>query len=268
MSYLDELLGGARARIVAARAREPLPDLRTRALLTPPPPSFRSALSGPGVAVIAEVKRASPSTGELARDLDPVALANAYRDGGAAATSVLTEPSYFRGSLSDLTAVSALGFPTLCKDFIVHHYQVWQARAAGAAAVLLIVAALHDEALTALFDACAQAGVDTLVEVHDAHEAGRAVDAGATLVGVNARDLRTLEVDRDVFATVRPHLPANVLTVAESGMRGPDDVLAAARAGADAVLVGESLITAPDPRASVALLVSAGATPLTASEYR
>ncbi len=134
--------------------------------------------------------------------------------------------------------------------------------------MLLIVAALHDEALTALIDACAQAGVDALVEVHDAHEAGRAVDAGATLVGVNARDLRTLEVDRDVFATVRPHLPANVLTVAESGMRGPDDVLAAARAGADAVLVGESLITAPDPRASVALLVSAGATPLTASEYR
>ncbi|MDQ4129966.1 MAG: indole-3-glycerol phosphate synthase TrpC, partial [Actinomycetota bacterium] len=210
----------------------------------------------------------SPSTGELGPDLDPVTLSVAYRDGGAAAISVLTEPSYFRGSLSDLMAVSALGFPTLCKDFIIHPYQVWQARAAGAAAVLVIVAALNDEALTALVDTCAEAGVEALVEVHDADEAERAVDAGATLVGINARDLRTLEVDREVFARVRPQLPVSVLAVAESGVRGPDDVLAAARSGADAVLVGESLITSPDPRAAVALLVSAGATPLTASEYR
>ncbi|MFN2555288.1 MAG: indole-3-glycerol phosphate synthase TrpC [Nitriliruptorales bacterium] len=268
MTYFDELLGGARARVVAARAREPLQDLRARALLAPSPPSFRSALSGPGVAVIAEVKRASPSTGALGPDLDPVALAIAYRDGGAAAISVLTEPSYFRGSLSDLKAVSALGFPTLCKDFIIHPYQAWQARAAGAAAVLLIAAALNDEALKALAATCTEAGVDALVEVHDAEEADRAIDAGATLVGINARDLRTLEVDRDLFTRVCPHLPVDVLAVAESGVRGPDDVLSAARAGADAVLVGESLITSPDPRASVALLVSAGATPLTASEYR
>ncbi|MDP8931870.1 MAG: indole-3-glycerol phosphate synthase TrpC, partial [Actinomycetota bacterium] len=192
-TYLDELLGAARARVVAARAREPLPDLRSRAVRTPPPPSFRAALSGPGVAVIAEVKRASPSVGSLGPDLDASALALAYRDGGAAAISVLTEPSQFRGSLADLVAVAALGFPTLCKDFIVHPYQVWQARAAGAAAVLLIVAALSDEALTALVDTCAEAGVDALVEVHDADEADRAVDSGATLIGINARDLRTFE---------------------------------------------------------------------------
>lgn len=267
-TYLDELIGGARARVVAARAREPLPDVRSRALRTPTPPSFRAALSGPGVAVIAEVKRASPSMGPLGPDLDAAALAVSYREGGAAAISVLTEPSQFRGSLADLVAVAALGFPTLCKDFVVHPYQVWQARAAGAAAVLLIVAALSDEALTVLVDTCAEAGIDALVEVHDADEADRALDAGATLIGINARDLRTFEVDRELFARIRPHLPFSVLTVTESGVRGPDDVLSAARAGADAVLVGESLITAPDPRASVALLVSAGATPLTASEYR
>lgn len=267
-TYLDYLLGGARARVVAASSREPLEQLRERALAAPQPPSLMTALSGPGVAIIGEIKRASPSKGPLALDLDAPAQAAEYRDGGAAAISVLTEPHWFRGSLEDLESVAALGIPTLRKDFVVHPYQVWEARAAGAAAVLLIVTALDHEGLASLLDTCKEAELDALVEVHDPEDAKVAVDVGATLIGVNARDLRSFEVDRDVFLRIRPTLPQGILAVAESGIRGPDDVVAAARAGADAVLVGESLVSAPDPRTAVALMVSAGATPLTATEYR
>lgn len=223
-----------------------------------PPPSFRDALTGPDVAVIAEVKRASPSGGQLAPDLSALEQAVSYRDGGAAAISVLTEPDEFGGSLEDLRRVAALRVPTLRKDFIVDPYQVWEARTAGAAAVLLIVAALDDAALAGLLAECEEAGVDALVEVHDAQEAGRAVTAGAAIVGVNARDLRTLEVDPGVFARVRPELPDGVVAVAESGVRGPEDVLRLAELGADAVLVGTAVVTADDPSAAVAALVTAG----------
>lgn len=268
MTYLDELLDGARARVADARASVPEDELRERAGARPPPPDLVDALSGPGVAVIAEIKRASPSRGPLAPDLDAVTHATAYRDGGAAAVSVLTEPERFGGSLEDLAAVSELGVPTLRKDFIVDPYQVWEARAAGASAVLLIVAALGDAELAGLLAACADADLDALVEVHDPSEGARAVDAGARLIGVNARDLRTFEVDTDAFTRVRPELPDDAVTVAESGIRGPDDVAAAMRAGADAVLVGESVVTADDPASAVAMLVSAGSAPLTATEYR
>lgn len=268
MSYLDELLDGARARVADARTAVPESELRERAGTRPSPPDLVAALSGPGVAVIAEIKRASPSRGPLAPDLDAVAHATAYRDGGAAAVSVLTEPDRFDGTLEDLRVVSELGVPTLRKDFIVHPYQVWEARAAGAAAVLLIVAALDDAGLTELLATCVEAGLDALVEVHDPSEGRRAVDSGARLIGVNARDLRTFEVDPDAFARIRPELPDDAVTVAESGIRGPDDVAAAMRAGADAVLVGESVVTADDPATAVAMLVSAGSAPLTATEYR
>lgn len=223
-----------------------------------PPPSFRDALTGPDVAVIAEVKRASPSGGQLAPGLSALEQAISYRDGGAAAISVLTEPDEFGGSLEDLRRVAALRVPTLRKDFIVDPYQVWEARMVGAAAVLLIVAALDDGALADLLAACAEADVDALVEVHDAGEAARAVAAGAVLVGVNARDLHTLEVDPGVFERVRPRLPHGVVAVAESGIEGPDDVRRLATRGADAVLVGTSVVTAPDPTAAVAALVEAG----------
>lgn len=268
MSYLDDLLDGARARVADARASVPEDELRERAGAGPAPPDLVQALSGPGVAVIAEIKRASPSRGPLAPELDPVAHATAYREGGAAAVSVLTEPDRFGGSLEDLTAVSELGVPTLRKDFIIDPYQVWEARAAGAAAVLLIVAALDDAELERLLSTCDETGLDALVEVHDASEARRAVGSGAGLIGVNARDLRTFEVDRDAFSRVRPELPDDAVTVAESGIRGPEDVAAAMRSGADAVLVGESVVTADDPASVVAMLVSAGSAPLTATEYR
>ncbi len=257
-TYLDDLLDAARQRVIRARREEPVERLRERALATPAPPSFRDALAGAGVAVIAEVKRASPSRGDLAPGLDAAAQARAYRDGGAAAVSVLTEPTRFKGSLDDLAAVARLGVPALRKDFVVDPYQVIEARAAGAAAVLLIVAALDDDTLAALVEEARAAGIDTLVEIHDEAELARAVRIGARVVGVNARDLRTFEVHRDAFARLRPALPAGTLAVAESGIRDADDVRAAAAQGADAVLVGESLVTAPDPQAAVAALVAAG----------
>ncbi|MFP4235798.1 MAG: indole-3-glycerol phosphate synthase TrpC, partial [Nitriliruptoraceae bacterium] len=183
-TYLDELLATARERVAEARAREPLDALEARARERPSPPSFHAALAGEGVALIAEVKRASPSKGPIAPDLDAAAQAARYRDGGAAAVSVLTEPSRFGGSLDDLAAVAALGIPALRKDFLVDVSQVWEARACGAAAVLLIVAALDDPALATLLAACEEAGLHALVEVHDEIELSRAAAAGARIIGV------------------------------------------------------------------------------------
>jgi indole-3-glycerol phosphate synthase len=257
-SYLDELLAGARRRVDEARRSEPLDALRERATAAPTPPSFHAALAGEGVAVIAEVKRASPSKGPLRPDLDARRQASEYAAGGAAAVSVLTEPDRFAGSLADLADVAGLGVPALRKDFVVDPYQVWEARAAGAAAVLLIVAALDDATLTDLHDEARAAGLDVLVEVHDEAEVRAAERAGATIVGVNARDLRTFELDRHAFARLRPLLPDGALAVAESGVRDGEDVRRAAGEGADAVLVGESVVLADDPRAAVAALVAAG----------
>lgn len=257
-TYLDDLLAGARARVEAARTHRTLAALREDASVCPPAPSLLGALRRPGVQVIAEVKRASPSRGDLAPGIAAADQARSYLDGGAAAISVLTEPDRFKGSLEDLRDVGALGAPALRKDFIVDPYQVWEARAAGAAAVLLIVAALDDDLLATLLLETREAGLDALVEVHDIAEAERAVAVGAAIVGVNARDLRTFEIDRDAFARVRPTLPDLVVAVAESGIRGPDDVVAAGQQGADAVLVGESVVTAADPTAAVEALVAAG----------
>lgn len=259
-TYLDDLLAHARERVTDARAERSEEDLRAAARATEPPRGLHEALDRPGVAVIAEIKRASPSKGSLAADLDAVAQAERYRAGGTDAISVLTEPSRFAGSLADLARVSALGTPTLRKDFLVDPYQVWEARLAGASAVLLIVAALSDEELAVLSDAAAEAGLDTLVEVHDESELDRALAVGPRIVGVNARDLRTFDLDRDAFARIRPRLPDGVLAVAESGIAGPDDVRRAAAQGADAVLVGETLVTSDDPAEDVAALVAAGRT--------
>lgn len=267
--FLQQVCAEARDRVAAAVADEPLDALRVRALASPSPPSFAGALAGPAgqPRVITEVKRASPSRGHMADIPDPVALARQYAAGGAAAISVLTEPAHFEGHLDDLVAISAaVDAPTLRKDFIVDAHQVWQARAAGAAAVLLIVAALDDDDLTALQQVADEAGLDCLVETHSAEEVARAVAAhrraatGRRLVlGVNARDLVTLEVDRDHIARVRAaaDLPEGALLVAESGIRGPDDVRAYAAVGADAVLVGEHVATAVDPTAAVRELVTA-----------
>jgi indole-3-glycerol phosphate synthase len=223
-----------------------------------PLPVFR----GDGVGVIAEVKRASPSRGALASITDPAALAADYEAGGAAAISVLTEGRRFGGSLDDLRAVRGrVDVPVLRKDFIVTSYQLWEARAAGADMALLIVAALDDNALEGLVERAGSIGLTALVEVHDESEVERALAAGAQVIGVNNRDLHTLEVDRDTFARLAPRIPDSVVRVAESGVRGPHDVIEHARAGADVVLVGETLVTGGDPRASVADLVAAGSHP-------
>jgi indole-3-glycerol phosphate synthase len=257
----------ADARLAAERRAGLLPLAAVRAWVratAPPPRSLREAARrGPaGPRVIAEVKRRSPSRGDLRLDLDPAALAGAYAAGGAAAVSVLTEPRHFAGSPEDLRAVrGAVDLPVLCKDFVTTPYQVWEARAWGADAVLLIVAALDPAALRALLEEAATAGLDALVEVHTTAEASAAAAAGAAVVGVNARDLATLEVDPGRFAAVRDALPGGAVLVAESGIRNRADVEAAAAAGADAVLVGESLVTDRDPRDAVRDMVAAGVHP-------
>ena len=221
-----------------------------------------AALRGQDVAVIAEVKRASPSKGAMAAIADPAALARDYEAGGASIISVLTEQRRFAGSLDDLTAVhEAVRVPVLRKDFIVSSYQLWEARAYGADMVLLIVAALAQNALVSLVERAESIGLVPLVEVHADSEVPRAVEAGARVIGVNARDLATLEVDRGVFARLAPQIPDSIIRIAESGVRGPHDLLAYAASGADAVLVGESLVTGKDPRAAVADLVTAGSHP-------
>jgi indole-3-glycerol phosphate synthase len=216
-------------------------------------------LRRPGVAVIAEVKRSSPSKGALAAIADPAGLAADYEAGGASIISVLTESRLFGGSLADLDAVRArVDVPVLRKDFVVSSYQLWEGRAHGADLALLIVAALDQEALVSLVERTESLGMTPLVEVHDEEELERALDAGARVVGVNARDLKTLEVDRGVFARLAPRIPDGVVKIAESGVRGPHDLLAYAACGADAVLVGEGVVTGGDPRAAVAELVTAG----------
>lgn len=260
-SFLDELLASTRERVAIERAATPLAELRERvARRTATRPSLRRALAAPGVQVIAEIKRASPSKGELAPNLDAASQARAYATGGAAAISVLTEPDRFRGSLEDLRAATLAGPPVLRKDFVVDEFQIWQAADAGASAVLLIVAALASDEIAALQATAIEAGLDTLIEVHDEAELRTALQVSPAIVGVNARDLRTFEVNRGAFAALRPLIPADVVAVAESGVRGPEDVVAAGAAGADAVLVGESLVRSRTPTKAVAALVAAGRT--------
>jgi len=263
VTVLDDILAGVREDLVERQASIGLAELQALAARRPSPRPAEAVLrDGETVKVIAEVKRSSPSKGALAAIADPAALASDYESGGASVISVLTERRRFGGSLEDLAAVrAAVDIPVLRKDFVVTSYQVWEARAHGADAVLLIVAALEQQALVSLVERVHSLGMTALVEVHDPGEVDRAVDAGARVIGVNCRDLRTLEVDRSVFAQVAPLVPPGILTIAESGVRGPHDVLEFARAGADAVLVGESLVTGRDPRGAVADLVAAGAHP-------
>jgi indole-3-glycerol phosphate synthase len=262
-SFLARAVADARSDAERRAQGLPLDALRAAAADLPPARGLAAAVRrGPdGPRVIAEVKRRSPSRGDIRIDLDPAALAAAYAAGGASAVSVLTEPHHFAGSPDDLLAVrAAVDLPVLRKDFVTTRYQVWEARAWGADAVLLIVAALGwagQPALRALLDETAEAGLDALVEVHTLAEAEQAAAAGATLVGVNARDLATLEVDPDRFAAVRRALPDGTVLVAESGIRDAAGVQAAAAAGADAVLVGEALVRSKDPARAVRALRTA-----------
>lgn len=261
-SVLDEILAGVRDDVAARQAATPMDRLKEVAARVPPAKDGVAALRKPGVSVIAEVKRRSPSKGALADIEDPAALATAYATGGAAVVSVLTEERRFGGSLGDLDAVRrAVEVPVLRKDFVVTPYQIWEARAHGADLVLLIVAALEQTALVSYVERVESLGMTPLVEVHDAEELDRAVDAGAHVIGVNARSLKTLEVDRGIFAELAHRIPNGVVKVAESGVRDVHDLRAYADAGADAVLVGEGVVTGRDPRQAVAELVAAGAHP-------
>ena len=263
VSVLNEILDSVRADLAARQIHTPLERLKEMARrATSSSRDVIAALKGQDVAVIAEVKRASPSKGSMAAIPDPAALARDYEAGGASIISVLTEPRYFGGSLEDLAAVRAsVAVPVLRKDFLISSYQLWEARAHGADMVLLIVAALEQNALVSLVERACSIGLVPLVEVHTDAEVVRAADAGAKVIGVNARNLATLKVDRGVFARLAPLIPPDVIKIAESGIRGPRDLFACAAAGADAVLVGESLVTGKDPRSAVADLVTAGSHP-------
>lgn len=250
---LDEILATVRARL--PDVRRDADRIRAAAESAPTPASLRAALSGPGIDVIAEVKRRSPSRGDLAPDLDPVAQARAYAEGGASAISVLTEPTYFSGSPKDLELVAtASGLPVLRKDFVLDPVQVWEGAAWGASATLLIAAALDDRELAALVAEASEAGLDALVEVHTEDEARRAVAAGAAIVGVNNRDLGDFSIDLATSERIAPLLGEVPVTVAESGVFTAEDAARMAAAGFDAVLVGEALVRAVDPAALVAEL--------------
>lgn len=256
MTILEEILARKREEVAALARR--LPDLREACAQAPPPRGFARALSAaPGLAVIAEIKRASPSRGPLRPDLDPAALAREYEAAGADAVSVLTDADFFKGSLGDLRAArTACSLPVLRKDFIVDPSQVWEARAAGADAVLLIVAALSDDEMRGLHDLAVSLEMDVLVEVHSAEEAQRALKAGAQLVGINNRNLATFQVDLGTTERVAPLLD-DAVVVSESGIQDAEALERVARAGAKAVLVGEALVTAERPGAKLAELVKA-----------
>jgi indole-3-glycerol phosphate synthase len=259
-SVLDEIIAGVREDLAVRERELPLEALRDLVADTPPALDPMPVLRSPGVQVIAEVKRASPSKGDLADIPDPTVLAGQYAEGGAAAISVLTERRRFKGSLDDLRAVrAAVPTPLLRKDFLVTSYQLWEARAAGADLVLLIVAGLDPHELAELHAEAVSLGLTPLVEVHEEAEVDVALAAGASLVGVNARDLRTLEVHRDAFARVAPLVPDGVVRVAESGIRDADDVALLAEQGADVVLVGEALVRTGDPAGELARFREAGA---------
>ncbi|MDF9715627.1 indole-3-glycerol phosphate synthase TrpC [Nocardioides sp. ChNu-99] len=252
MTVLDEIVAGVREDLARREAEVDLAGLRARLADVDPPRDPMPALRAAGSSVIAEVKRRSPSKGHLADIPDPVALASAYAAGGAAAISVLTEERRFGGSLADLVAVrAAVDVPLLRKDFVVTEYQVVEARAAGADLVLLIVAALDDPTLHRLHDLARELGLTVLVEVHDEAETERAVTLGAELVGVNARNLKTLAVDPGAFGRLAPLLPADRVLVAESGIGGVADVRGYVEQGARAVLVGETLVRDGDPEGAV-----------------
>ena len=264
MSVLDDIIVGVREDLKEREDRLPLSSLKEIEATVPEAKDALGALRGRdgAVKIISEVKRSSPSKGRLAAIPDPAALASLYEAGGASVISVLTEQRRFGGSLADLDAVrAAVDIPVLRKDFIVTPYQIHEARAHGADLVLLIVAALEQNVLVSLLERTRSLGMEALVETHSRLEALRALDAGASIIGVNARNLKTLEVDRSTVEQVIDVIPQEVVAVAESGVATAHDVFEYAKWGADAVLVGEALVTSGDPRSSIQDMVSPGQHP-------
>ncbi len=261
---LERLVAAARLRAAASRQAQPQPALERLASLAPAPVDLAEHLRAPGVQLIAEIKRRSPSRGDLRPDLDAGCQAVAYADGGAAALSVLTEPEHFGGALADLDAAraalcrSCYSLPILRKDFLVDPYQVVEARAHGADAVLLIVAALADGELSSLYAEARRWSLSALVEVHDRNDLARALALGPAIVGINSRSLRDLSVDPATVGRLRPLVPPGIMVVAESGIGGPADVRRLRDLGVHAMLVGEALVRAPSPAALARELVEAG----------
>lgn len=255
MGVLDRIVSHKRAEVAERRALRPASALESESRRLPPARDFEGALRpapGERVRLIAEVKRASPSRGLLSASLDPAAQAGAYAAAGAAALSVLTDREYFHGSLEDLAAVrAAVSRPVLRKEFIVDEYQLWESRAAGADAVLLIVAALGPGVLGDLFEAARGMGLGTLVEAHTAREVEAALGVGARVIGINNRDLQTLETSLAPSLALLPMFPPGCVAVSESGLLTREDVERVVAAGAQAVLVGEALVTAGDVAAKV-----------------
>lgn len=262
VTYLDKIIDFHRARAAADERSEAWLHEAIAAQAVSSPESvgrrgFAARLTVPGLAVISEIKRRSPSKGDLYGDLDPAHLAAEYEAGGAKALSVLTDEQHFGGSTMDLVkARSAVSIPVLRKDFTVDRRDILDARLMGADCVLLIAAALNDDELSEFQQLAVDVGLDALVETHDEGEVARAVAVGATLIGVNQRDLITFEVDMDRAVRVRAAIPLDAVAVAESGIKGPADAAVLARAGYHAILVGESLVTSGDPRAAVKSLAA------------
>lgn len=250
MGFLSDLMDSTRERVAEAQSKVTEEVLEQRVAAMEPPRGFARSLRGPDTAIVAEIKRATPSKGLLRSDLDPRRLAIAYASGGAEAVSVLTEPSDFQGRNEDLEAAREAGLPVLRKDFVLGQWQIFESRALGADAVLLIVRILGDQ-LGGLIAATEALGMDALVEVYDEGDLDRAVEAGASLIGVNHRDLETFEVDPQRTAKLAPSVPEGTTLVALSGVSSRAEVVALADAGAHAVLVGESLVRADDPAAKV-----------------
>ncbi|MFP3579359.1 indole-3-glycerol phosphate synthase TrpC [Arthrobacter sp. fls2-241-R2A-200] len=265
MTVLDDIIVGVKEDMAARRGLVSLAELKDRAAAALPARDAWAALGGPDASrtdlkVIAEIKRRSPSKGELASIADPASLAVQYSDGGASVISVLTEQRRFGGSLADFDSVrAAVETPLLRKDFTVDEYQIWEARAHGADLILLIVAALSDAQLAEFSALSRHLGMNVLVETHTEDEIERAVAAQARIIGVNVRNLKTLDVDRSVFGSLAGLIPAEAVVVAESGVRGASDVADYAAKGANAILVGEALVSDSTPQERIAEFKAAGA---------
>lgn len=258
MTILDTIVATKREEIAAAKQAVPESMLRQQASARPAARDFSAALSAaPGVSLIAEVKRASPSAGQIRRNFDPIAIARVYEQHGAACVSVLTDEKYFQGSLRYLQDIrETIGLPVLRKDFILDPYQVWEARAVGADAVLLIAECLEQTLLQELLEVVRTAGMTPLVELYAEENLDRVLDSGATLIGVNNRNLANFEVDLDRTVRLRGEVPRDRLLVGESGIRSRHDVERLAAAGVDAMLVGEHLMRQDDIAAAVDALLA------------
>jgi indole-3-glycerol phosphate synthase len=249
---LEKIVDSTRKSVAERKARTPLADLEKVAGRQAPPRDFASALQGDGISLIAEIKRASPSKGVLCKNLNPSSLARIYEQGGAAAISVLTESEYFQGSFADLEAVRReVDLPLLCKDFVIDSYQIYEARAHGADAVLLIVAILTQHELKTLIETARSLGMAALVEVHNKSELDKALEVSPGIIGINNRNLTDFSVDLKTTLSLKPLIPENIAVVSESGIHTQADVLRLQQAGINAILVGEALVTSPDPAAKI-----------------